>query len=271
VKHKPEIGILGCGWLGKATAKVLLDKGYKVRGSTTSGNGLEALKKIGVKPFVVNLKPESLVDNLDDFLSGLQTLVIAIPPKFRQGETELLDSFKLMFKNYDFSSIQKLIYISSTGVFKDGKDLKYDEDSTPNNKTDRGQYLIVLEDFILNQNTIEDKYVIRYGGLIKHGGRHPVYYLSGKKGIKNPNAPVNLIEQADAVNLLCKLIEATPIKTFFHGVYPSHPKRIEYYTSKAYELNLEIPEFAHTEKYIGKLIKSDLTCKHLNFEFKSEI
>jgi len=271
LNNASEIGILGCGWLGKATAKVLLDKGYKVRGSTTSNKGSDVLKKIGVKPFVIHLKPASSIDNLDDFLSGLQILVIAIPPKFRKGETELLDAFKLMLENYDFSNVKKLIYISSTGVFKDGEDVNYDEDSTPNENSDRGQYLIELEKLILHQNVVESDFIIRYGGLIKHGERHPVHYLSGKSDIKNPEAPVNLIEQTDAVNLLCKLIENTPNKNIFHGVYPSHPSRINYYISKAKTLNLSQPKFKTQKISLGKTILSKKTQTELNFKFKSGI
>jgi hypothetical protein len=271
LKNTTKIGILGCGWLGKATAKALLNKGYEVRGSSTTNDGAQVLKNIGIKAFVIHLKPETPIKNLDDFLHGLQILVIAIPPKFKKGETELLDAFKFMFESYDFSDLKKLIYISSTGVFKDGQDVEYDEDSTPNNNSDRGQYLIGLEEFILNQDIVEDKYVIRYGGLIKHGGRHPVHYLSGRKDIKDPLAPVNLIEQADAVNLLCKLIETAPERTTFHGVYPDHPSRIEYYTCKAKGLNLSQPNFKTQNISLGKTILSKKTQIDLDFKFKSGI
>ena len=271
LKRTIQIGILGCGWLGKATAQALIEKGFGVRGSVTSTDGTQELKDIGIEPFVISLKPRTPIDNLDAFLSGLQVLIIAIPPKFKKGETEFLDALKLMFKTYDFSAIQKLIYISSTGVFKDEKEVQYDEDSNPNNTSDRGKYLIELEDFILNQNLVESKYIIRYGGLIKHGGRHPVHYLSGKKGIKNPDAPVNLIEQADAVNLLCKLVEHNPHRAIFHGVYPSHPSRIDYYVSKAKALNLSKPEFNTQQTSLGKTILSQKTQVELSFEFKSGI
>lgn len=268
MKSKPEIGILGCGWLGKAVAKVLIEKGYKLKGSTTTSDGLQALLDLGVQPFVIHLKPQRPISNLESFLSGLQALIIAIPPKFRQDENQLLNAFKMMFENYDFSHLEKLIYVSSTGVFEDGIDVYYDEDSIPNNTSKRGKNLIDLEEIIVGQNQVKSS-ILRYGGLIKKGGRHPIHYLSGKKDIPNPDAPVNLIEQSDAVNLLCKIIESSTQLKIYHGVYPSHPSRKEYYNRKSEELNLPPPEFISSKTSIGKTILSEKTRADLSFEFMS--
>lgn len=270
MKHNSEIGILGCGWLGKATAKVLIEKGYKVRGTVTSIEGLTTLKNLGIKPFVIELKPEYPIKNLETFLTGLQVLIIAIPPKFKQDEYQLLDAFKMMFKNYDFSGIEKLIYVSSTGVFENGIDVFYDEDSTPNNTSKRGQYLIDLESVITSHKKVQS-IILRYGGLIKIGGRHPIHYLSGKKDISNPDAPVNLIEQSDAVNLLCKIIESPSQLKIYHGVYPSHPTRKKYYTGKAQSLNLDPPLFINESTSSGKTILSEKTHADLGFEFNFSI
>lgn len=265
------IGILGCGWLGKPTAKALIKKGYTVRGTTTTAKGIQALKSIDVTPFVVELKPEKTIDNLKVFLNGLQVLIIAVPPKISQNENSLLESFKVMFESYDFFGINKLIYISSTGVFQDGIEMVYDEDSQLNNTTNRGKHLIALETIIRRQAHIRQCLILRYGGLIKKGGRHPVYYLSGRNQISNPEAPVNLIEQTDAVNLLCKLVESDCNLTVYHGVYPSHPNRKAYYTHKAKELNIELPGFKTQKQSEGKIVLSKKTQSDLNFTFKIKI
>lgn len=270
MKQKSEIGILGCGWLGKAVAKVLIEKGYKVKGSTTSSGGSQALIDIGVKPFVIHLKPQRPIPDLETFLSGLQGLIITIPPKIRQNGNQLAEAFEMVFKNYDFSGLKKLIYVSSTGVFEDGINVIYDEDSRPNNTSKRGQCLIDLEDIIAAQGQVKSV-ILRYGGLIKTGGRHPIHYLSGKKDIPNPDAPVNLIEQSDAVNLLCKIIERPLQLKIYHGVYPSHPSRRVYYNHKSEELKLPPPEFSRAKTSVGKTILSAKTQADLSFEFNSHI
>lgn len=271
MKKPPQIGILGCGWLGKAVAKVLIEKGYIVKGSVTSKEGFEALKTFGIKPFKVNLNADYPVPNIDDFIADLSVLAIAVPPKIREGKNEILAGLSLMFKNPIFSNLDKIIFISSTGVFQDGEQVKYDEASPPNNTSERGKHLAALEKLILEQKQPKQNIILRYGGLIKNGGRHPIHYLQGKKGIANPDGPVNLIEQTDAVNLLCKIIESDCHLKIYHGVYPSHPSREVYYTQKAKELNLEPPVFEKQKISLGKIVLSEKTLADLNLSFESSI
>jgi hypothetical protein len=113
--------------------------------------------------------------------------------------------------------------------------------------------------------------VLRLGGLIKNGGRHPVYYLDGRKAIANPYGPVNLIEQEDAVGLLYAIITAKNIQPVYHGVFPWHPSRKEYYIQKARELSLSPLEFNETKNSIGKTISTEKTSQYLKFTFKSRI
>lgn len=266
-----QIGILGCGWLGKALAKELLLNHYKVKGTTTSSNQIETLEKVGIKAYQIQLKPTKVIGDLDDFLKGLEILVITVPPQFNKSETNLSQALKNVFTQYDLSNLDKLIYISSTGVFADGVDKIYDENSQPNNESPRGKHLIDLENLIKKQNQVQNISILRFGGLIEHQGRHPVYYLSGKEGITNPKAPVNLIEQKDAVDLLLKIIEKSSHSKIYHGVNPLHPCRNDYYIKKAETLNLKLPVFDDPRISIGKMIASDITQRELKFEYKSGI
>ena len=43
-----KISILGCGWLGFPLAKSLVEKGFSVKGSTTSENKLSILSTAGI-------------------------------------------------------------------------------------------------------------------------------------------------------------------------------------------------------------------------------
>lgn len=271
MKNKLKIGILGCGWLGTAVARKLIEDGHNVKGSVTSSKGTEELKNLSVEPYVIQLVDSGEIENLKTFLVDLEVLVISIPPKTRQSDFSLIASLQNAFKQYDFSKLKKLIYISSTGVFQDDINVFYDEDSTPNNTSERGKVLIELENFILNKNLQKSIIIIRYGGLIEHGGRHPIHYLAGKKDIPNPEGAINLIERSDAANLLLKVIENDKDFNVYHGVNPNHPTRENYYTSKAKELDLSLPEFESSKPSKGKTILSEKTQKHLNFIFKSNL
>lgn len=263
------IGILGCGWLGKPTAEDLISRGYKVKGTTTSADKLESLNKAGIEAYHVELLPNKISKEFQLFLNDIDVLVIAVPPKLKNGQNDLGRAFQNAFTNFDFSSIKRLIYLGSTGVFKDGIDKVYDENSIPNNDSFRGQSLINLEQVIKIHKNINQVCILRYGGLIEHGGRHPVHVLSGKEDLKNPDAPVNLIELQDAIQLLINIIETPRCLPIYHGVYPEHPTRKDYYTNKALELNLKPPQFVAQQKSKGKIILSQKTQSHLKIRFKN--
>lgn len=271
MKTYKSIGILGCGWLGSAVAKQLILKGFHVKGTATSKKGVNKLSQSGVEAYKVILSTKSKIQNLDIFLKDLDILIIAIPPKTKDTDFSLFKALESMFNIFDFSNIKKLIYVSSTGVFMDMPVVEYNEDSPPNNTSSRGNTLISLENLILGLKIKCSKIILRYGGLIKNNDRHPVYYLTGKKNLANPNAPVNLIEQTDAVNLMIKILESKRNLPIYHGVFPFHPTRKNYYTQKAMNLNLELPEFEMQTESIGKTISSKKTEEFLNFEFISPI
>ncbi len=266
------IGILGCGWLGKALAKKLITKNHSVKGSARTKESIKDLEDLGIQPYKINIGINTSHRETENFLKDIDVLIITIPPKFKKGEEHLFIGLERFFSAFDFSNVKKLVYISSTGVFQDSDNNKiYTEDSFPNNTSERGKYLIKLENLILDQVDISNKSIVRLGGLIKHQGRHPITHLAGRENVPNPDAAVNLIEQTDAVNLLIKVIESDSPLKIFHGVSPKHTSRKEYYTQKALELNLNPPIFIEGETSIGKIISSEITSRTLNFEYTSGI
>ena len=271
LNNSKYIGILGCGWLGKALAQKLILNHYKVKATTTRIEKIEDLEKIGVNAYQIELKPNFVKGDFNQFLNDLDVLVIAIPPQLKKGEDYFYKALEHIFNKYDFSTLEKLIYTSSTGVFADGIEKTYDENSNPSNTSQRGKKLIDLEELVLAQKQIPHPIILRYGGLIENEGRHPVHFLSGKENIPNPEAPINFIERKDAVNLLYKIINKPNAFKIYHGVSPEHPKRIDYYTKKAKSLNLKPPKFNTSEVSKGKIIKSELTQNTLNFRYKNGI
>lgn len=108
---------------------------------------------------------------------------------------------------------QKIIYISSTGVYKDEPGFpEYDENASTNNSSDKAIQLRNAELLFLNHKNWNIS-VVRFGGLFG-GDRHPVKYLAGKKELKNPDAPVNLVHREDCINALEKLIGLKKIIRF---------------------------------------------------------
>ena len=74
------ISVLGCGWLGLPLTRFLLDKGYKVKGSTATPEKLDELESSGIEPYHITLTPEINDDYNPEFLNT-DILIINFPPE----------------------------------------------------------------------------------------------------------------------------------------------------------------------------------------------
>ncbi|MGM0635255.1 MAG: SDR family NAD(P)-dependent oxidoreductase [Bacteroidota bacterium] len=263
------IGILGCGWLGLALGNSL-SQNYLVKGTTTSKDKLDELKAKHIQPYLLEVKEQSIEGNLN-FFDDLDLLIVAIPPKLRTKQSENFEAkIEQLLVQLEEFHIQKVIYISSTAVFLDQNPVAtYRETDQPNNlQSDRTRQLIAVEQMILNHSI--DATVLRFGGLIG-ADRNPVKYLAGKKNLTNPAAPVNLIHQKDCIQLIASILSLQKFGVIYHGVYPKHPSRKEYYQTIADELNLPRPHFETDKNSAGKIIDSSLTRQALSFSYKNPI
>lgn len=263
-----QISILGCGWLGFPLAKSLLEKGFSVKGSTTSLEKISVLESNRIKPFLVTLSAvEGLNDEneIDSFLATSEILIIDIPPKLRSASSEnFVRKIQNLIPFIEKSKIEKVVFISSTSVYADDPSI-ITEATKPNPDTESGKQLVQAES-VLQSNTNFKTTVIRFGGLIGED-RHPIHFLAGRKNIENPEAPINLIHQKDCIGIIKTIIEQNCFGETFNAVAPFHPTRKAYYNQKALELHLPLPEFDETKISIGKTILSDKVENVLKYKF----
>lgn len=261
-----KISILGCGWLGLPLAKALLANGFLVKGSTTTVDKITVLERFGIQPFQIVVKENEVIGNIKAFLENSEILIIDIPPKLRGSSSEnFISKIKKLLPLIENSSIENVIFISSTAVYAEDN-LVATEETNPKPVTESGKQLIEVEQLLLNTKNIKTT-ILRLGGLIGDD-RHPVYFLAGRKSIENPYAPINLIHQKDSIAIILKIIETNTWNEIFNAVTPFHPTRKEYYSQKALEFNLEIPEFDESIPSIGKLISSEKIEKILKYRFQ---
>jgi nucleoside-diphosphate-sugar epimerase len=264
-----QISILGCGWLGLPLAKKLIEKGHPVNGSTTSENKLSILKEAGIHPFLVTVEIDSVSKNFTDFLAGSEILIIDIPPKLRAAVSDSNMVFVQKIENLipfiEKSTIQKILFVSSTSVYGDDND-SITEETIPNPETESGKQLLLAEKVLQNNPNFETT-ILRFGGLIGED-RHPVKFLAGKENLENPDAPVNLIHQNDCIGVIVAIINQEKWNTVFNAVAPFHPTREEYYTLKAKEQNLVLPKFSSEKSNIKKTISGKKIENILNYQFQ---
>lgn len=261
-----QITILGCGWLGLPLAKSLIEKGYIVKGSTTSTEKIPVLKEVGINAFQIEISEAGISGDMISFLKNSEILIIDIPPKLRGNSNEsFFKKVQNLIPFIEKSTVEKVVFISSTSVFADDNSV-VTQDTKPHPETESGKQLLASEN-LLQDSTKFSSSIIRFGGLIGEN-RHPVYQLAGKQNIANPDAPVNLIHQADCIGIIEKIIELESWNQTFNAAAPFHPTRKEYYTQKALALGLPLPEFTESPISIGKNIQADKVESELKYRFQ---
>ncbi len=264
-----KISLLGCGWLGLPLAKSLLEKGFLVNGSTTTEEKISLLKASGIRPFLISLGGNEIGSEINLFLQNSAILIIAIPPKLRSESSEnFVAKIQNLIPFIEKSYIEKVLFVSSTSVYADDN-LTVTEAINPKPNTENGKQILATELLLQNNKNFQTT-VVRFGGLIGID-RHPIAFLSGRKNIENPEAPINLIHQEDCIGVIESIIEKECWNETFNAVAPFHPTRKTYYTQKAIERNLLLPEFDKSKPSNGKIISSNKVELILNYQFKNKL
>jgi hypothetical protein len=243
------------------------------------------LEKSGINPFMISLSAEVVLEetitSIENFLTNSQLLVIDIPPKLRGDSNEnFVGKIKNLTPFIIKAGVSKVIFVSSTSVYADTKLIAQNvtELDIPEPNTESGKQLLEAENLLQNHSNFQTT-VIRFGGLIGED-RHPITSLAGKTNIQNPEAPVNLIHQDDCIGIMEIIIDKILSQDQFENgisnatfncVFPFHPSRKEYYTRKALELDLPLPEFDKNNTSIGKLVSSNKVEILLKYTFKNKL
>src|SRR5690606_41768814 len=162
-------------------------------------------------------------------LIDAQEMIIDTPPSLRKDPTEnYIAKIGRLKDQVEKSSIQHLNFVSSTSVFEDREDFPvYTEEDEPNGIQANSEQLKGAEKLLLSENFKTS--IVRFGGLFGPG-RHPVNYLAGRKHIKDPNGPVNLIHLDDCLGLI-NAIHESGLTGILNGVHPEHPTNTVQYKS----------------------------------------
>lgn len=258
-----HVSILGCGWLGFPLAKHLIEKGWEVKGSTTSSEKMKTLETEGIKAYEIELQEGGVSGDINGFLEDSELLIINVPPGLRRDpNSNFVAKLKTLTEVISESNIKNILYVSSTGVFQDHKSYPSFTESYEFSPSElENSQLIQAEDLLRNLIQVQTS-VIRFSGLVGKE-RHPVKFLSGKTGIKNPEAPVNLIHLDNCILLILEIIQQEKFGMVFHGNEDIQLSKKTYYTKKAKKLNLPAPEFDHETTSVGKDISMTWTLKTL--------
>lgn len=261
------ISIIGLGWIGEPLGIHLQGKGFQVSGSTTSAEKQAKLSSLGLNAIRLSLNPHP--DGMGfNALFQSQILVVNIPPRSRSGNGEFhLEQLKYLRTLIDSSPIEKVIFVSSTGVYPEVISTeKYAEDF-PLSLENTGNDTIFRAEKLMEKDRNYDLTTVRFGGLLGDD-RVPGKYFSGKENVVG-HTRVNFIHRRDSVRLLAWVIERELWNQTFNGVAPIHPLRKEIYEKNAAEFEIAPPaSYQNEPEGNDRLIDSEkILQKGFEFEF----
>ncbi|WP_109301718.1 NAD(P)H-binding protein [Aquimarina sp. AU474] len=267
----PQISILGTGWLGLPLSQNLIGKNYVVKGSTTSQDKLSILKDKGILAYSIALNEQGPKGDITSFLDGSIILIINIPPGLRRNpETNYVAKIKNLIPHIAQSTIEKVLFVSSTSVFADQEEFPLiSQETAPNASSNAGKQLIEVEKLLQNSTKFKTT-ILRFAGLFD-SRRHPARMLSKRKNIKNPKAPVNLIHREDCIGVIEKIIETDSWNSVFNASYPDHPQKALYYTKVCEQMGLPKPDYNLDTVSKGKVIDSENITKTIDYAFKIKL
>ncbi len=267
-EEKASVGIIGCGWLGKALVASLLDKNISVLGTSSKVDNVNKLNQQGIHAQQLTLPADKTQLVRHDIFTK-QSLVIAITPQFKQGRADYADKIaQLVNAAQQRGLVQRIILLSSTAIYH-GLEGNVTEEDSLNLATEKVQVFNAAEQAVLNfsKGGSNQGVVIRLAGLVGPE-RHPGRFLLANKTLSNSMAPVNLIHQHDAVGLIESLLQTKTLSGIFNGVSDTHVSKQEYYQSAAKALKLNAPSFSPEKiSAVMKVVSGEKAKQVLNYNF----
>jgi len=269
-----SVGIIGCGWLGKALAHQLQEKAVKVLATRSNSENVEQLISQDIDASVL------LLPNKQSELNGhpvfnSQCLVIAITPQFKQGRTDYGDKIEqLVIAAKANPCVEQIILLSSTAIYN-GLSGDISENATLDLTAEKVSVLNQAEQAVLSfiaQSDVTDKrsaYVLRLAGLVGPN-RHPGKFLLNGRMLKSPEAKVNLIHQQDVIGLVESLLSKSITPGIFNGVSTTHASKKEYYQAAANALAIAPPSFEldkGTSIQTVRIVNGDKVTTKLGYQF----
>ncbi len=143
-----NIIIIGCGYVGKAVAKLWTEAGHTVTATTTTPERVPELEEVAQR--VVILRGDDL-DTMRDVLQDQQVVLLSVGAKNRTNyeQTYLKTAATLVTALKDLPTVQQLIYTGSYAVYGDRQGAWVREDSPVSPANENGEILYKTEQVLL--------------------------------------------------------------------------------------------------------------------------
>ncbi len=262
--QQTTISILGAGWLGLPLGQFLVEKGYHVKGSTTSDSKISKIQAAGMQAFLLRVGDQVAGINVVDFFDS-DILILNIPPSRRNLAIEETypKQVAAVLEKAKLKGVSKIIFASSTGVYGN-ENATVTEQTTLRPTRKSGKALVQAEQLVKKSGL--DWIVLRFAGLVGKD-RKAGKFLAGRKDVKNSRSYVNLVHQEDCINVIYRLLLADHWNEIFNVCSDHHPQKEAYYTAQALKEGLEPPSFLHSTSNDFKIVSNKKLKDVLNYSF----
>jgi len=261
------ITVLGCGWLGFPLAQRLAGRNYRVKGSARSEKKVKLLNQNSIDGYRIEL-PDSFQDESAEPFWNSEILFLNIPPSGTGNPESYPGLMERAVRTFMESGDQEnkwVIFASSTSVYSDTGGLTREEDVVSETLAGlRGQMMLRAE--LAVRGVQKEATILRFGGLYGYG-RHPIYSLSGRTGLKDPQKPVHLIHQKDCLNIITKVVEKQLKGETYNLISDGHPPRKTFYQHAAKFYNLPLPQFLDEPEKDYRILSNRKIKEQLGYTF----
>jgi len=255
--NAPATLIIGCGYLGRALAERLLERGQAVYGTCRNPDRAEQLSDMGIRPMLVSVTQPVTFAAVSPALRHEALDVVYLIPPGRRGKEPgprevVLDGMANTLRALRRAPVRRAVMASSTAVYGGKNNRRVDADSPPETTEPRGQLLIQGEQLWLDAT--HDTRVVRFAGLYGPGRIIGQSMLRERAPlVGDPDSKLNLLHRDDAVSLLLAMLDADTAGRVELGCDDTPVKRMDYYTHLAERLGVDPPHVMSEDEAVSKL------------------
>ncbi|VFP84548.1 Protein YeeZ [Candidatus Erwinia haradaeae] len=266
-----RVAIVGLGWIGMPLGISLIAAGWRVSGSKTTQNGVDAVRMYGIDGYCLQLKPIlSCKERNLPALFSVDAMVIILPvtrmllSSTRKDKDYLLSIQNLVKSARDFG-VSHIVFTSSISVYGTRSEI-VNENTGLSPKSVAGNILREVENWLCQTTGIVVD-ILRLSGLVGPN-RHPGYFLAGKKELENGSHGVNLVHRDDVIAAIILLLKDGIGGRIYNLSASKHPARNEFYPYASMQLGLKPPTFTTPSRgRHGKIIDGSKICRELGLVY----
>lgn len=263
---KVDLLIVGCGYVGTAVGEYYAREGWSVAGLIRSEKRKEELEQKNITPIIADLAlPETLTQIPE------AKYILICPSAGKREAARYQEVYVDGVRNYlnvlsKQAPPEKLIYISSTGIYSQNEGEQIDETTNPNPVTERSQLLLQAEQQILDSTY--SSIIFRLSGIYGPG-RNRIKTLQTEPIINLENKPkwMNLIYIDDIVQAIGLLFEKGSAGEIYLGVDDEPMDTRDFYSWLILKLKIQPDVTFRENNSLGKKC-SNKKLKELGFKPK---